>query len=519
MRKVINIVLITVLSTSYCFAQKVDYLIKNGYVFDGLGSDSVQQDIGILGNRIVFVGNSASAKIQAKKVVDAKGKYIAPGFIDPHTHVENAFNSPDNEKRAALIWLRQGVTTVLTGNDGYGKTNTGEIFDQWENNGIGINVGMYVGLGPVRSQGLGKANFQPTTEDLERMKVLVDKAMQEGAMGLSTGLSYQPQNYTKTPEISALAKVAAKYGGIYDTHMRAQGWPSSKSSISEVLEIEREAGIQVHISHIKVGPQSAFGKSDDIVKILNDARKRGSTIDANVYPYLASADALSGMIPRWAREKGNAQLLKYLDDEESLAKIKTGLEKDLEAVGGGANKQLVPRSAELSYLVGKTVADMAITWKVDEVDAVIKLLKMQPNMGVLTFGMSEADMLNFLKQKYIVVGSDGLESHPRGAGSFAKAISEYSIAKKILPLKEMIYKCTGLTSKIFKLKDRGVIKDGTYADIVIFDPLAYKVNATYQDPAALATGVMAVFVNGKLAVENDKFTGALAGIPIRFNKQ
>ena len=303
MRKVINILLITALSINYSFAQKVDYLIKNGYVFNGLGSDSTQLDIGVLGNRIVFVGNSATAKILASKVIDAKGKYVSPGFIDPHTHVENAFNSSDSKKRAALIWLRQGVTTVLTGNDGYGKANTGQIFEQWENNGIGLNVGMYVGLGPVRSQGLGSANLQPSAEDLERMKALVDKAMQEGAMGLSTGLSYQPQNYTKTPEIIALAKVATKYGGIYDTHMRGQGWPSSKFSIEEVLEIEKQSGIQVHISHIKVGPQNAFGKSDDIIKILDEARKKGSTVDANVYPYLASADALSGLVPRWAREK------------------------------------------------------------------------------------------------------------------------------------------------------------------------------------------------------------------------
>ena len=295
MKKTVNVILIAVLCSSFSFAQKVDYVIKNGYVFNGLGTDSVLQDVGILGNRIVFVGNSTNAKIQSKKVIDARGKYVSPGFIDPHTHVENAFNSPDSEKRAALIWLRQGVTTVITGNDGYGKTNTGEIFEQWENNRIGLNVGMYVGLGPVRSQGLGSANLQPSAEDLERMKALVDKAMQEGAMGLSTGLSYQPQNYTKTPEISALAKVAAKYGGIYDTHMRGQGWPSSKFSIEEVLEIEKQSGIQVHISHIKVGPQNAFGKSDDIIKILDEARKKGSTIDANVYPYLASADALSGL--------------------------------------------------------------------------------------------------------------------------------------------------------------------------------------------------------------------------------
>ena len=217
--------------------------------------------------------------------------------------------------------------------------------------------------------------------------------------------------------------------------------------------------------------------------------------------------------------KGNGQLLKFFEDEESFEKIKAGIEKELNAVGGGVNKQLAPRGEELSYLAGKTVADMALTWKIDEVAAVVRLLKLQPNMGVLTFGMSEADMLNFLKQKYIVLGSDGLESHPRGAGSFTKAISEYAIAKKFLPLKEMIYKATGLTAKIFKLKDRGVIKEGAYADIVIFDPITYKVNATYQDPAALATGVMAVFVNGKLAIEHDTFKEVLAGVPIRYNIQ
>lgn len=501
------------------FAQKVDYLIKNGYVFDGLGTDSVQQDIGITGNNIVFVGNSNTSKIQAKKIIDVKGKYVSPGFIDPHTHIESNFNSDSEEKRAALIWLRQGVTTVLTGNDGYGKTNTGEIFAQWEKTGIGVNVAMYVGLGPVRSAGLGTANLQPTPEDLERMKILVENAMKEGAMGLSTGLSYQPQNYTKTPEISALAKVAAKYGGIYDTHMRGQGWPSSKYSIAEVLQIEQQAGIKVHISHIKVGPQNAFGKSVEIIKILDSARKAGSSIDASVYPYLASGDALSGMIPRWARENGNTKMLQHLDDPTSLEKIRTYITNDLANIGGGSKKQLVSRTKALSYLTGKTVADMAQLWKISEEETVIRLLKMQPNMGCLTFGMSEEDMLNFLKQPYIVVGSDGGETHPRGAGTFSTAIGEYTLTKKLMPLKEMIYKCTGLTAKIFKLKNRGVIKEGFIADIVVFDPKNYKTNATYQSPAELSTGVQAVFVNGKLAVENDVFNGTLAGKPIRFNQQ
>ncbi len=499
-------------------AQKVDLLIKNGYVFDGTGRDSVLADIGITKDRIVFVGNS-SAILTAKKIIDASGKYVSPGFIDPHTHVEGNFNSDDPAKRAALIWLRQGVTTVLTGNDGYGKTNTGEIFNQWEKNGIGVNVGMYVGLGPVRSAGLGTANLQPTAEDLERMKVLVDNAMKDGAMGLSTGLSYQPQNYTKTPEIVALAKVAAKHGGIYDTHMRGQGWPSSRSSIAEVLQIEREAGIQVHISHIKVGPQSAFGRSTDVIKILDSARQAGSTVDANVYPFLASADGLSGMIPRWAREKGVQKMMAFFDDPESLEKIKQHLVNDLAAIGGGTKKQLVARSKPLAYLTGKTVTDMAKLWNIDEVEAVIRLLKMQPNMGCLTFGMDETDMLNFLKKTYIAVGSDGGETHPRGAGTFAKVISEYAIQQKLIPLKEMIRKSTGLTAKIFKLKDRGEIAVGKIADIVVFDPAAYQVNATYQDTAAPATGVQAVIVNGIQVIENDHFTGRLVGKPIRFNRQ
>lgn len=519
MRAILLILVISATSTIQSYAQKVDYLIKNGYVFDGTGADSALLDIGIKDDRIVFIGNSSTAKIQANKVIDAKGKFVSPGFIDPHTHVESNFNSDIKEKRAALIWLRQGVTTVLTGNDGYGKTNTGEIFRQWEKNGIGLNVAMYVGLGPVRSVGLGSANLQPTPQDLESMKQLVENAMKEGAMGLSTGLSYQPQNYTKTPEVSALAKVAAQYGGIYDTHMRGQGWPSSKYSIAEVLEIERQSGIQVHISHIKVGPKSAFGRSVDIIKILDSARKSGSTIDANVYPYLASADGLSGMIPRWAREQGHTKMLQHFDNPESLEKIRTHLTTDLASIGGGAKKQLVSRNKALSYLNGKTVADMATQWNITEEDAVIRLLKMQPNMGCLTFGMSEEDMLNFLKKPYIAVGSDGGETHPRGAGSFAKVISEYAIEKKVLPLKEMVYKCTGLTAKIFKLKNRGLIKEGAFADIVIFDPLTYKANASYQEPADLATGVHAVWVNGKLVIENDTFNGVLAGKPIRYNQQ
>lgn len=518
MRKIVLCSLLLLL-TFGLHAQKIDYLIKNGYVFDGTGADSVKQDIGITGDKIVFIGNSSKANLQPQKTIDAKGKYISPGFIDPHTHIERLLDSDDKEKRAALIWLRQGVTTVLTGNDGYGKTNVGKIFSNWEKNGIGPNVAMYIGFGPVRSAVVGDMPVQPTEKQVVKMQELVEQGMKDGAIGFSTGLSYLPQTFSKTPEVVALAKAAAKYNGIYDTHMRAQSWPSSKGAIEEVLQIEKEAGIKVHISHIKSSGQVAWGKSTNIIKILDNARKNGSSIDANVYPYTASANGLRGMVPLWAREEGNQQMLKNFEDPSSLEKIREALAKSLRSSGGGATKLLSTRSKSMAEINGKTVAELAKLWNMAEEDVIISVLKRNPTISVISFGMDEGDILNFIKQPYISIGSDGSDSHPRGAGSFAKVISEYAIQQKLIPLKEMIYKCTGLTANMFNLKDRGVIKEGAIADIVIFDPANYKSNSTYQSPAELATGVQAIFVNGNLVIENDVYNGNLPGKIIRYNKQ
>jgi len=517
--KKIFIVGLLVSLTSSLYAQKLDYLIKNGYVFDGTGKDSAQYDIGIAKDRIVFIGNSAASNIKAGKVIDAEGKYIAPGFIDPHTHIERLLNSDNKQERAALIWLRQGVTTVLTGNDGGGKPNVGKVFNNWEKNGIGPNVAMYVGFGAVRNAVIGDKPVQPNEKQLAKMQELVEQGMKDGAIGFSTGLSYLPQAFSKTPEVVALAKAAAKYNGIYDTHMRAQSWPSSKGAIEEVLQIEKEAGIRVHISHIKSSGQVAWGKSSNIIKILDNARKNGSSIDANVYPYTASANGLRNIIPVWAREDGTAAMLKNFEDPESLEKLRTSIAKSLKSSGGGEGKLLATRNKSQADLNGKTIADLAKTWDISEEDAVIKVLKINPSITAISFGMDEGDILNFYKQPYIVVGSDGSDSHPRGAGTFAKSIGEYAIQQKLIPLKEMIYKCTGLTASIFKLKDRGVIKEGAIADIVVFDPKTYKANSTYQSPAELATGVQAVFVNGQQVINNDEYNGTLAGKVIRYNQQ
>lgn len=514
MKKIFIIGLLASLTGSL-YAQKLDYLIKNGYVFDGTGKDSVQYDIGIAQNRIVFVGNSNKAKIEAKKVIDAKGKYVSPGFIDPHTHIERLLDGND-EQRAALVWLRQGVTTVLTGNDGSSKNNIGKAFSTWEKNGIGPNVAMYVGFGTVRKAVIGDKPVQPNEKQLAKMQELVEQGMKEGAIGLSTGLSYLPQAFSKTPEVVALAKAAAIYNGIYDTHMRAQSWPSSKDAIDEVLQIEKEAGMKVHISHIKSSGKVAWGKSANIIKILDKARKNGSSVDASVYPYTASANGLRNIIPVWARENGTEAMLKNFEDPEALEKLRISIAKSL---NNGEGKLLATRNKSQADLNGKTIAELAKTWGIPEEDAVIKVLKINPSITAISFGMDEADILNFVKQPYIVIGSDGSESHPRGAGTFAKSISEYAIRQKLLPLKEMIHKCTGLTADIFKLKDRGVIKEGAIADIVVFDPQTYKANATYEQPAEKATGVQAVFVNGKQVIENDEYNGTLAGKVIRYNQQ
>lgn len=490
----------------------VDVLLVNGNVFIGTLTEAQQLDVGIKDDRIVFVGKSSETTIEATKIVDIQGLTLAPGFIDPHTHTESLLSSTNRTSRTVLPYLSQGVTTILTGNDGYGTIHTSTSLNDWEKRGIGVNAGLFVGFGSIRREIMGTSNAAPTSNQLTQMQNIVERAMTEGAFGLSTGLSYIPQNFSTTSEVQFVAKPVGKYKGIYDTHMRTQG-TSSITSINEVLKIGEGNAMRLHISHIKASGKAAWGMSGDFINYIKNARANGIDITANVYPYLASSDALNGLVPQWARVDGNNKLLQYLNDSVKVEEIKTHLTTSI--AGRGANDIVIAYPSDLT-IHNKSIHQLSEEWNMSYEDVVVRVLKFSPGIGVFSFVMSEEDVRNFIKEPWIMTGSDGTTTHPRAAGTFAKMIGHYAIREKVIDLKLAIHKSTGLTAETFQIKDRGFIREGYFADIVVFDANTYIDKATYKDYNLAPDGVKYVYINGKLVIEDGKHNGILAGKALRF---
>lgn len=500
------------------FAQKdrmpYDIYIQNACVFDGTLNDSTFRDVAIIGDKIVYVGKPLK-KVNAKKIIDAKGLYLTPGFIDPHTHADSALHSKDKLKRANLAYLSQGVTTVFLGNDGWGDFNVANELNSFQQNGTGTNVAAFVGFGPVRQEVLQNKNVLPNATELAKMEWLVEKAMKEGAMGISTGLSYIPQNFSTTKELIELSKIVSKYGGTYDTHMRNQSTGSIKA-IDENLEIGRVAKIPIHISHIKASGPAAHGLSTTIINQIAKAREEGLEVTASVYPYLAAGDDLSILIPVWAKRTGVAQMLESFKKQDSLPIIKDWIKKRVNTLGGADKLRLYyPKNA---FYHGNNLAQMVAKQGKPVEDVVVEALTKHPTMEVHSFVMDENDLINFMKQSFIMTCSDGVEGHPRATGSFVKKIREFTLDQKLLTMKFAIHTSTGLTADFFKVKNRGYIKEGYFADLVIFDPETIKDNANYSNPFDLATGINYVIVNGKPALVDGKFQGTLLGKTLKLNE-
>src|SRR5215510_3927847 len=316
--------------TSQASQNKIDILILHGQLVDGSGKKPRRTDVGIRGDRIVFVGDASKSNFEAARTIDATGLIVAPGFIDPHTHTLSDLS--DEKRKANEAFLLQGVTTVLTGNDGGSVLNVGELLSKWDQQGIGTNAALFAGFGTIRSKVLGPTDAQPTATQLEEMKQYVARAMDDGAFGMSTGLYYAPQSYAKTEEVIELAKVAAAKGGVYDTHMRDEGSYSIGllGSIAETLRIGREAKIPVHISHIKALGTDVWGKSGEAIKMIRQARKDGVDVTADQYPYTASGSSVgASLLPRWAEAGGEAALLRRLEDSSIRPRLVAEMQENL----------------------------------------------------------------------------------------------------------------------------------------------------------------------------------------------
>ena len=495
-------------------ANQVDILIVHGKLVDGSGRKARTADVGIRGDRIVFVGDARKADILATRTIDATGMIVAPGFIDGHTHTLADLNNEQTKSNQA--YLMQGVTTVVTGNDGGSVLNVGDTLHKWETQGIGTNAVLLAGFGTIRSKVLGPTDAQPTAGQIEEMAHYVALAMDEGAFGMSTGLYYAPQSYSKTEEVIELAKVAAAKGGIYDTHMRSEGTAGIGllGSIKETIRIGREANIPVHISHIKaLGPDS-WNQSKQAIQLIKQARSQGINATACQYPYTASGTSLqASLIPRWAEVGGRTELLKRIDDPQQRPKLIADMEENLRGRGGAESLLIV--DARDSTLVGKRLNQLAQEQNKPPVEVALEIIKNVGGAGVASFNMNERDIRRFMKEKFVMTCSDGSSGHPRKYGTFPKKLHDYVFTTKLISMEFMVRNSSALTAETFRIPERGVIREGYFADVIIFDPKTVTDRSTYEQPELLAEGMRFVIVNGQLAVADGKFTGALAGRALR----
>jgi N-acyl-D-amino-acid deacylase len=486
-------------------AQPIDLIIRGGSVIDGSGSPAIKADIGITGDRIVFVGSGAGRK--AKREIDATGLVVTPGFIDPHTHTAGDLSDPKRSRNDA--YLMQGVSTVATGNDGDSPAAIRATLAKWNQRGIGTNAVLFIGQGTVRREVMGMTDAKPTPEQMDQMKSLIETAMNEGAIGISTGLYYAPGSFSSTEEVIELARIVAQHGGIYDTHMRDESSYSIGllGSVRETIRIGKEAHLPVMISHIKALGADVWGKSTDVIALIDNARKAGVNITASQYPYTASGTSVTAaLIPRWAEADG--ALLKNLNDSSLRPRLITEIGQNL-VRRGGADSILMTASHD-STIVGKTLATIARERNESPVDAAIEIVK-AGGSDVASFNMKESDIEAFMRQPWVMTCSDGSPGHPRKYGTYPRKLRLYVYEKHVIPLEFAIRSSTSLPAETLGLKDRGLLKPGDFADVLVFDPRTFNERATYRAPTVLSTGVQYLIVNGQLAIDNRALTPALAG--------
>jgi len=483
----------------------VDLLIKGGTVYTG--SDApFAGDVAIEGDHIVAVGPHLA--VRAARTIDAHGMIVAPGIIDPHTHMGSALASTDPQRRLIPMFLMQGVTTAFIGNDGGGEIDVGKVLDGPKTKPVGINFATYTGFGTIRSAVIGEDKRDPTADELARMKTMVGAAMCRGALGLSTGLFYAPQSFSKTDEVVALSAEAARYGGYYDSHIRDESSYNIGllAAIDEAIQIARDAHIPVHISHIKALGVDLQGKAPEVIAHINAARAAGLDVTASQYPWSASGTSLvASLIPLWAQDGGRPALLKRFDDPSLAQKLRVDIAENMRRRGGPESLLIV----EGKYR-NQRLSAVAKAMGVDPVTAAIAAIKLGDS-GTVSFNQSEADIAAFMRQPWVMTDSDASGGHPRMYGTFARKYAKYVVADHVLTLREFIERSASVTADWFHLTGRGHLKPGAFADVVVFDPKSYAPRATYEAPTLLAQGVQTVLVNGALAVDGGKTTGKAAG--------
>ncbi len=528
-----------------------DVVIVNGHILDGTGSPWYSGQIGIRDGRIAAIGNLEAAP--RKQTIDAAGKVVAPGFIDMLGQSEMTILV--DPRLPSKIY--QGITTEITGEGnsaapltsaivaadraGYEHlkitpdwTTFREYFARLEKQGMGINLASYVGATTVRRAVLGDADVQPTPQQLDAMRQLVRQGMMDGAVGVSTSLQYAPAPYAKTEELIALAGEAGKFGGIYATHMRSEG-DAVLESVDEAVRIGKEGHLPVEIWHLKAAGKSNWGHMPQIVARIQAARDAGVDVSANTYAYTAWFNTFSAFVPPWAHDGGDAALIQRLKDPAQRARIRKDMldpkgdwdNEWLEIPGPEAIQIAVVQNPELVPLQGKRLSEVAAMWKEDPIDALCDILiKDKAFTEVAVFGMDEPDVKLALQQPWVSIDNDsqgtapegllGAEHpHPRAYGTFPRILRKYVREEHALTLENAIRKFTSLPAQRMRLTDRGVLKQGMWADVVIFDPAAIRDLATFEEPNQLSQGMEYVLVNGVPVIAGGKMTGALPGKVLR----
>ena len=491
--------------------EDVDLLVRGGFVIDGTGTPGRIADVAVRGDRIVFIGDASRASLTPKRTIDARGLVVAPGFIDAHTHTQGDLGSADAKQRANLAYLMQGVTTVVTNNDGGGDIDIGKTLGAWTKNGIGTNAALFVPQGSVRNAVLGMSDATPTSAQLDSMRAIVRRGMEHGAIGMSTGLYYAPGSYASTNEVIELAKIAAQYGGIYDTHLRDESSYTIGliGAVNETIRIGREAKIPVHISHIKALGTDVWGQSDSVIALMRAARANGIEATACQYPYTASGSSVgASLLPRWAEVGGRDSLRARIADPATRARLTSEMERNLVRRGGASS--LLISSTRDTTILGKTLEQIATARRESPIDAALQIVQ-QGDASVASFNMNEKDIEKFMVQDFITTCSDGSAGHPRKYGTFPKLLHEYVFVKHVLTLPQAIRRSSATPATILRLRHRGVLAVGNYADVIAFDSATVRDRSTYQQPTLLAVGMKYVLVNGTLAIDRGNYTGALAG--------
>lgn len=525
------LIIVAALAGGYCFdglprgytrqppAPAYDLVIVNGRVVDGTGNPWYRADVAVKDGRIARIGRVAAS--EARAVFDARNAVVAPGFIDVHTHVEGVYRQPD-----AVNFVRMGVTTLVTGNCGSSATDVSEFLGRIGETPLAVNLATLIAHGSVRQKVLKLENRAPTPDELRQMEGIVERGMLDGAVGFSTGLIYVPGTYAKTDEVVALARVASRHGGVYATHMRNEG-EQVREAIAEAIHIGEAAGMPVEISHFKISNKRLWGQSPDTVAMVRAARARGLSVTVDQYAYTASSTSLDSRLPSWLLEGGREEGKKRLADaglrERVVREMKDALKRSAQKDYSFA--YVATHAAKPEYN-GKNILEITklARGKGDVNSQIDQILEMYAagGAGMIYHSMDERDVQTIMREPFTMIASDaGVRRagegvpHPRGTGNNARVLGRYVRDLKIITLEDAVRKMTSLPAQTFSLRDRGLLREGMAADIVVFDPDTVADRATFERPHQYPVGFRLVVVNGRVVLDGDTLTDARPGAALR----